>query len=102
MEINDFIKKGIEEGLGITFDDFKKDNPILYSAIKSIIINSNKFHIEKALKSASDNVKINEMKNYSCAIENMIVSDTSFSNDDYEYYIDKNSILNSYPLTNIK
>ena len=42
------------------------------------------------------------MKNYSCAMENMIVSDTSFSTENYEYYIDTNSIIKAYNLNNIK
>jgi hypothetical protein len=61
-----------------------------------------KLHCEAQLKAIIKNVKINEMKNYSCAMENMIVSDTSFSTENYEYYIDTNSIIKAYNLNNIK
>jgi hypothetical protein len=82
--------------------NFSKTNGMYDGWMEDMMKEFTKLHVEKALKSASDNVKINQMKNYSCAMENMVISDTSFSDDDYEYYVDKDSIINSYPLTNIE
>jgi hypothetical protein len=70
--------------------------------ISEAMIEFTKLHCESQLKAILENVKINEMKNYSCAMENMIVSDNSFSTENYEYYIDTNSIIKAYNLNNIK
>ena len=48
----EFIGQGIKEGLGLDIKKFKEENPVLYATIKSIVLKSNKLHVEAALKSA--------------------------------------------------
>ena len=59
---------------------------MLYSTIKSIVLKSNELHVKAALKAASEESTINYYDEHG----------------QYSPFINEESILNAYPLTNIK
>jgi hypothetical protein len=67
-----------------TAEEFLRGKPFSIESIHSNMIQFAKLHVEAALKAASEN------------------ADTIHIRNTNDYEIDKESILNAYPLTNIK
>jgi hypothetical protein len=90
-----------------TAEEFLKDNSDSFDAqmrrdtfyrgtVESLCIEFAKLHVEKALKAASEKVVMYDAND----IDNPEEDESGIP---YEYYtVDKNSILNAYPLNNIK
>lgn len=66
--------------------------------IKQAMIEFTKLHVKAALKEASEQALIKQKFEHLDTPEYSIF----FKQNEYSYSIDKNSILNTYPLTNIK
>ena len=76
-----------------TAEEFLEDNlsnPTKGWSEKKRLIEFAKLHVEAALKAASENAETEE----ECG--------NPYDPEDYYYVVDRDSILNSYPLENIK
>jgi hypothetical protein len=77
MTAKEFLKYFLEENPSSTFDE--------------CMIEFAKYHVEQALKAASEN-----------ATQQRIIGGYGYPNKSNKIVINKNSILNAYPLENIK
>jgi len=79
---------------GITVYKLKEEHPDLYRFIKENLIEFAKLHAQEALKEASNKAKTKS--------KTVNKGATGYSGYKTKEVLDKKSILNAYPLTNIK
>ncbi|HNT70583.1 MAG TPA: hypothetical protein PKI83_02880 [Bacteroidales bacterium] len=79
-----------------TAKQYLKDFGLSEVICEDDIIEFAKFHVQAALEAASEKAKLNVPNRFGRC------TTSTFITDEGEVYIDSKSILNAYPLTNIK
>ena len=79
-----------------SFKSFKKDHSTLFNVIIESMKHQNKLHVVESLKQASENASLQVEETMSS------VRYKSHSSKGRTFIVAKDSILNSYPLENIK
>jgi len=92
----------------ITAEEFfkKEDLPVDFLSgddVNYAMVEFAKLHVQAALKAAAEEAKVckdmGELENGNVSFE---ITECYYDENDYPIYVDKDSVLNAYPLTNIK